>query len=123
MVMDILDRRTPTAIAEPAEGPPSQRYDGDSTSAGPGVDREMAHGAVGALSSDEQAQQDVCAALLTAFGLDPSGIEVGFDRGEVVLSGSVATNRERRLAARIARCSAGDYPVRCLLHARAGHLS
>jgi osmotically-inducible protein OsmY len=87
------------------------------------LEREMVHGALGVSSADEQVQQDVGAALLGAFGLDPSRIEVRFTRGEVILSGSVATNREKRLAARIARRSAGAYPVRCRLHVVAAKLT
>ena len=66
------------------------------------------HGGIGRLSSDEELQQAVCAALMSTAGLDASGIEVlVLGHGEVTLLGHVATAQERNQALRVARQCAG----------------
>lgn len=70
------------------------------------------HGIVGHLSSDEELQQAVCAALLHTPGLDASRIQVAvLGHGEVTLLGRVSTSHERTLAVRVARDSAGGRSV------------
>lgn len=70
------------------------------------------HGIVGHLSSDEELQQAVCAALLQTPGLDASRIQVAvLGHGEVTLLGRVATSHQRALAVRVARDSAGGRSV------------
>lgn len=101
--------------AKPAAGSrtelPSQRW-----SVG---ENGLVHGAVGHLSYDESSQQNVCAALLAAQGLDARDIEVSLDRDCVTLRGSVATRQDLDNALGIARRCAGVRSVRSALRVRA----
>jgi osmotically-inducible protein OsmY len=65
------------------------------------------HGAIGHLSADEELQQVVCSALIEARELDTSKIEVRAANARVVLSGTVKSDAEQRLALRIAEAHAG----------------
>jgi osmotically-inducible protein OsmY len=70
------------------------------------------HGVIGHLSSDEELQQAVCAALLRTPGLDARGIQVAvLGHGEVTLIGRVPTVHEKALAVRVARDCAGGRSV------------
>jgi len=70
------------------------------------------HGVIGHLSSDEELQQAVCAALLRTPGLDARGIQVAvLGHGEITLLGRVTTSHEIALAVRVARDCAGGRSV------------
>ena len=70
------------------------------------------HGVIGHLSSDEEVQQAVCAALLRTPGLDARDIQVAvLGHGEVTILGRVATSHERALAVRVARERTGGRSV------------
>jgi osmotically-inducible protein OsmY len=73
--------------------------------------RELAHGAVGRLSRDELAQQDICASLL-ASGLDAHHIEVEMTGEGLTLRGTVGTENDRSHALEIARGIARSRVVR-----------
>ncbi|MET0411778.1 MAG: BON domain-containing protein [Polyangiaceae bacterium] len=69
----------------------------------------LAHGALGCPSADEQAQQDVCAALSRTPGLDATQLGVSLNEaGDVELIGAVPSKRQRDLALRVARRVAGS---------------
>jgi osmotically-inducible protein OsmY len=83
------------------------------------------HGAIGHLSADEELQQAVCNALIETPELDTSDIAVRAANARVVLSGTVKSDAEQRLALRIAETHAGtgavdgdELRVRGDLHAR-----
>jgi osmotically-inducible protein OsmY len=69
--------------------------------------RELAHGAVGRLSWDELAQQNICAALLASRSLDGHQVQVEMTAEGIVLRGTVATEEDRSRALEIARKMAG----------------
>jgi osmotically-inducible protein OsmY len=69
------------------------------------------HGAIGHLSADEELQQAVCSALIEARELDTSDIAVRAANARVVLSGTVKSDAEQRLALRIAEAHAGTGAV------------
>jgi osmotically-inducible protein OsmY len=69
------------------------------------------HGAIGHLSADEELQQAVCSALIEARELDTSDIEVRAANARVVLSGTVKSDAEQRLALSIAEAHAGTGAV------------
>ena len=79
------------------------RSDSPSEVDAPAAPRELVHGALGCPSLDEIAQQDICAALLAAPGLDAREIEVEMTTAGVLLRGTVATADDRARAICIAR--------------------
>lgn len=82
----------------------------------PHAPHPSAHGAIGCPSADEQAQQDVCARLLSTPGLDASRLGVSLNaQGQIELSGQVPSKRQRELALRVARIAAGARGVRSRL--------
>lgn len=91
----------------PASPPPSSE---------PRASSPPTHGALGRPSPDEQAQQDVCAELLATPGLDCRHLGVALEAGgQLRLTGSVPSRRQRQLALSVARAHAGDRDVRCAL--------
>ena len=68
-------------------------------------------GAIGHLSADEELQQAVCSALIETRELDTSDIAVRAANARVVLSGTVKSDAEQRLALRIAETHAGPGAV------------
>lgn len=95
-------RRAPGTAAPPRELPRSPA---------PGTARELVHGALGCPSSDELTHQDICAALLSAPGLDARRIEVEMTAAGVRLRGTVRRLEDRARALHIARQLAGSRPV------------
>jgi osmotically-inducible protein OsmY len=82
----------------------------------PHTPHPTAHGAIGCPSADEQAQQDVCARLLSTPGLDASRLGVSLNaQGQIELTGHVPSKRQRELALRVARIAAGGRGVRSRL--------
>lgn len=69
--------------------------------------RQLVHGAVGRLSRDELAQQDICAGLL-ASGLGAHHIEVEMTDEGVTLRGTVLTDDDRLRALELATRIAGS---------------
>jgi osmotically-inducible protein OsmY len=69
------------------------------------------HGAIGHLSADEELQQVVCSALIETSELDTSDIAVRAANARVVLSGTVKSDADQRLALRIAEAHAGSGAV------------
>jgi osmotically-inducible protein OsmY len=65
------------------------------------------HGAIGHLSTEEELQQKVCAALIDAKDLDSSNVGVRVSNGAVILSGSVTSQDALVLAVKLARSQAG----------------
>lgn len=86
--------------------PPMMRSGGE-----PLDDDAPKQGAIGHLSADEELQQAVCSALIEATELDASDIEVRAANARVVLSGSVPSDREQRLALQLAEQHAGPGAV------------
>lgn len=78
----------------------------------PACGADLVHGALGRLSVDEQAQQDICAALLSTRDLDARHIEIEMTGAGVRLRGTVAHPEDLALALRIARRLAAPRPVR-----------
>ena len=72
---------------------------------------EPKQGALGHLSADEELQQAVCSALIETPELDTSDIAVRAANSRVVLSGTVKSDAEQRLALRIAETHAGTGAV------------
>lgn len=68
-------------------------------------------GAIGHLSADEELQQAVCSALIETPELDTSDIAVRAANSRVVLSGTVKSDADQRLALRIAETHAGTGAV------------
>jgi hypothetical protein len=81
----------------------------------PEGDPEIAHGAIGRLSDDELTQQDICAALLAAEGVDAASVEVEMTGRGVCLRGSVPTPADLTCAVDIARSLARGRPVQSML--------
>jgi len=97
--------RTPAAFGQPAQATatPELRL-------APGG--EIVHGALGCPSRDELAQQDICAALLSAPDLDARHVEVVMTAAGVLLRGTIASAGERERALRIATRVAAPRSVR-----------
>jgi BON domain len=93
----------------------------------PGSGWESAHGPYvgvgprGYRRSDERIREDVCERFAEHGQLDPSDVEVAVRGGEVLLTGSVATRTQKRLAEDIADRVFGVVEVQNHLHVqRAG---
>lgn len=76
-------------------------------------DQETASGAYGGLMpknynrSPERTVEEVCEVMTWSDRLDPSGIEISADEGEVTLEGTVGSRREKRLAESLAESVRG----------------
>jgi osmotically-inducible protein OsmY len=66
--------------------------------------------------SDERIREDVCERFAQHGQLDPSDVEVAVRDGEVLLTGSVATRMQKRLAEDIAERVFGVVEVQNHLH-------
>jgi hypothetical protein len=102
----IMSTRQPASSGSPSGAQSDTLADGD----GPdhsGDDEAPKQGAIGHLSADEELQQTVCSALIETAELDTSDIAVRAANARVVLSGSVRSDSEQRLALRIAEQHAG----------------
>ncbi len=91
-------RRSYREHREPAEPPSAPYADRETSWPGPYVGR----GPRGYRRSDERILEDVCERFTEHGHLDPGDVEVTVRGGEVVLSGTVATRAEKRLAEDIA---------------------
>lgn len=98
-----MHRAPPSSASAPAVDPASAEPHGSDDEA---MDVPK-QGAIGHLSADEELQQAVCNALIETRELDTSDIAVSAANAHVVLSGTVKSDAEQRLALRIAEAHAG----------------
>lgn len=106
-----MHRSAPGSASAPAFSGGDQALATDSETRSMSGEDTPKQGAIGHLSADEELQQAVCNALIETPELDTSEVAVRAASARVVLSGSVKSAAERRLALRIAEAHAGSGAV------------
>jgi len=100
-------------------GPYPQRSDDNAWNLAPGPRGRRKHHNVGPRNyrrADARIAEDVCDRLMVDDDIDPSSMEVRVENGEAILTGTVASRFEKRLAERIADSVPGVTDVQNQLH-------